>query len=97
MGIKKIARSESYNLYRSQERKPDFISGSFPQEKPELKFVVETEREIFTGKGKSVSVFSIHIVIPVSQETAFCQQAEMLVQLDCDARTEADFKSVDIV
>lgn len=37
---------------------------------------METEREIFTGKGKSVSVFSIHIVIPVSQEAAFCQQAD---------------------
>lgn len=53
---------------------------------------MESECKVFTACAKAKTV--THIVVLISQEATFGNQAEMLVQLDSDTRFQTDLETV---
>ena len=53
---------------------------------------MESECKVFTACAKAKTV--THIIVLISQEATFGNQAEMLVQLDSDTRFQTDLETV---
>lgn len=57
-------------------------------------YIVEADGQVFTAEREAVTIRAAqHVVIPISEETIFGDEAEVLVQLDGYTRLEAQFES----